>query len=458
MKKRRQKIQYYLQFVPFTIHFFWVGIALLLVFLFLFSDIEQLKATETASFLPFLLLMSATIFTFLIVFILFLFLNTLGCWIYYLWLRKKKGIHVNYHFEPVRNKKYFKLQARLDKVRRPLLGTVKSRLLYDDYQLTDIFTFSKNRWEKSRLIRKGIEADVQLNLPDIKTYDLKGGFVYFQDMLQLFSFPVYEPERAQFFQSPKIVKVAPVEVAPQQTESADIRVENPLRIPGDYLNYKSYETGDDIRRIVWKIYAKSREFVVRVPEEFDRYASHIYFYASFYASESLVQKDSVYGREMLNYYKNVVWTVYSSLASKGVPVRYIDDQELHLEGTQDKDWLLQQTISNSVWQHSQALNDYFKTTSGSILCISSFVNPDDLEEMLSRCNRETVVYYVKLSKAFSHFLPLTWFSRIFFKPPSDRLKKLRGYWFLHPFRLQLLKRERVIETLLQQSLVNRGEL
>lgn len=456
-KRKLQKIRFYLQYSPITLNAIILGLALLLAYWLLFSE-QDPEAEQSSSFLPFLLLMSQTAFWFFCAFLSFSFLNTLFCWLYYLWLFKKKKQVINFEFQIQKNKSFLQLKAQLAKVLRPLLGTIKSRLVYDDYGLTPKFTLSGNFRKKSTFFRDGVQTSIKLNLPDIQSYNLKGGFVFFEDMLQLFSFPFYQQKTGRFFQAPRKIEIEEQKIVPRHTEDAQIKIDESRRIPGDYLNYKNFESGDDIRRIVWKVYAKNREFVVRIPEQRDLYASHIYFYASFFSSVPASQDESVFGKEMLNYYKNRVWSAYDVLMKKEHDIRFISDQNIQRDPHNSSETSIQDMISNSHWQRDKSANDYFKFATGSVLCISSFNHPEDVEEILSKCSQETVVYYVKLSRTFKHFIAFSWLAKLFLIPSEDRLKKVRGLWLFHPFRLQLQKREKEIESILEKSIVTVGIL
>jgi hypothetical protein len=403
--------------------------------------------------------MGKTALWFFIVFIAFSFFSALFCWLYYLWLRKKKGHLIRFQFRPVvKDGGGISLSAGIQQARRPFLGAIKSRLVYDNFRLTEKFLLAGNQRKKNSFLRKGVKAQSRLDLPDIKEYTLQGSMIFFEDMLQLFSFPVYQKQQGHFYQSPYKVNFEEQPARPRQTEDADIRIEELRRVQGDYLNYKNFESGDDIRRIVWKVYARNRELVVRVPEQRDLYASHLYFFASFHTNIPALQRNNVFADEMLNFYKNRVWSVYETLSRKDIRVKYLPDQPLHQNEADTATAAAERMVSNSKWQTNQDLLDYFKTNSGSVLCLSSFNVPEEIAETLARCSKETVIYYVKLSAAFRHNAPLSWLGRIFLRPPGDRLKRVRDRWLFMPLRLHLLKREKEIEQILKESNVVTGRL
>jgi hypothetical protein len=248
------------------------------------------------------------------------------------------------------------------------------------------------------------------------------------------------------------------DVNPKKTETLDIRIDQLRRVEGEYLNYKDFEAGDDVRRIVWKVYAKNRELVVRVPEMFEPYASHLHLYASFYEDVKSKWVASGYMSEMLNYYKNCIWTVYDTLSQKEWHVSYIPDQSFSVSETNDDAEKTARIISNSAWQDQRPLEQYFNPRTGAVLCISSFVDITDLQNMLERCESGTVVYFIKVSNRLKHYAALHWLYRLVFLPPKDRLSRLRASWVFSPLRLEVRRREKAVLATLAKSGVIWAEL
>lgn len=341
----------------------------------------------------------------------------------------------------------------LEGVIRPVLGFVKGRLIYDNDVMTDKFSLLSNKRQKDKVLRVAIAGRSNLALPDIKEYELRGGFIYFQDMLHLFSLAVSQPVSGHFYQPPILTNEDDKDVFPKKTETMDVRIDQVRHTEGELLNYKDFEAGDDVRRIVWKVYAKNRDLVVRVPELFVPYASHLYFYASFHASVKAQWLGEGYLKEMLNYYKNNVWTVYDTLSKKEWEMRYIPDQSLSVPEQLSEAEKTARIISNSGWHTDIPLSNYFKPKQGAVLCVSSLTDPHELESMLEQCDSTTVVYFVKTSRVFRHFVAWGWLKRLIFLPPKDRLNKLRSRWTFSPMRLQVQKREKEIEETLRKSAV-----
>lgn len=457
-KKTKWLFRYYAQYFPFTINTVLCAVAAWLGYKLLYNPASK---TDPEPFRPFIILMGKMVFWFIIALILASIISTIASWLYYLWLYRKRNTRLELNFVTQtingrKNKLY--MDASLQGAKRPLLGFIKGRLFYDDHEMTDKFSLLSNKRKEKSIWPVAVSGRSRLKLPDIKEYQLKGGFVYFHDMLHLFSLAVHQPVTGQFHQPPVLNKKEDKEVAPKKTETTDIRIDQLRRVEGEYLNYKDFESGDDVRRIVWKVYAKNRELVVRIPERFEPFASHLYFYASFYAPMKAQWLGEGYLKEMLNYYKNNVWTVYDTLAAKEWAMRYIPDQQFNLPEHLGDAEKASRIISNSGWHKDKNLREYFNPKQGTVLCVSSLTDVQELQEILDESNESTVIYFVKLSHTFRHFVAWNWVKRIIFLPPQDRLNKLRTTWLFSPTRMRVLKREKEIEALLKKSSVTYGIL
>ncbi len=458
-KRLRTKLRLYAQYFPFTINtvlcagIVWVGYKLL-------YRTPDLKNPENAfaSFLPLILLMIKLAFWFFISLVALSVFTTFGSWFYFLFLRKRDPQLFKISFTHEEKKHRLYLHALIERARRPLLGYVKGRLVYEDNLLTDYFTLQRNKKRKGKEGIRGLSGSSQLLLPDVREYTIRGSFLYFEDMLRLVSLTSRQKIQAHFNMPPVLTNEAYDAAHPRRTETNEVRTEELHKTEGDYLNYKDFETGDDVRRIVWKVYARNRELVVRVPEIFEPYVSHVYCYASFYAASRKALSGNPYATEMLNFYKNKVWTIYLSLSQKDYEVRFIPDQEIktveELKGSKRTAHL----ITASEWHHQKMLSQYFNPRQGAVLCISSFTDVADLKETLSQCGSGTVVYFIKCSTVFRHFAAWHWFKRLILLPPKDRLGNLRSTWTFSSFRVMVQKKEKEIEALLKKSDVRQGAL
>lgn len=439
---------YRLQFIPFT----WNTLLFLLLCRVSYVTLYQplTKENSTDAQIPFLRLMAAFTGWVILALVVLSVFSALLTWLYYIWLRKngKTGLQIRFFSDRKQKRQRQFMEARLPGAIKPLLGFIKGRLYYDNREMTEKFTLSSSIRKKDALLRESVSGQSRIQLPDIKEYQIKGGILFFEDLLRIISLPVPEQANGSFYQSPGILEENRDEVAPKRTETMDIRIDQLRKVEGELLNYKDFESGDDVRRIVWKVFAKNRDLVVRVPERMEPYASHLYFYASFYAGTSELFTGNAYLAEMLNFYKLNVWSVYTELVKKDWQVRYLPDQELHLSESQNDYEATEKIISNSVWQHNLSTKEYFSAKKGTVLVVSSLTNPKELADIVAECDPSTRIYYVQLSDIFRHAAALGWLKSLFFVPAPDRLSRLKSRWLFHPLRRQLLKNEKEIRKIL----------
>lgn len=410
----------------------------------------QPKEADPDAIRPFILLMGSFVLWFLAALVFLSVISAIVSWLYFLWLRRKgkSAFDISFQIDQQKNgKRKLFLEALLPGVFRPVLGFVKGRLLYDDNQMTEKFALLSSRRKKNSLLRDAITGRSRVGLPDIREYTIKGGFVYFEDLLQLISLPVPQRIAGHFYQPPTALDRETATAAPKKTDTMDIRIDQLRKVEGEHLNYKSFESGDDVRRIVWKVYAKNRDLVVRIPERLEPYASHLYFYASFHDGLQTMVAGNDYMSELLNFYKNNVWGIYEALLRQEWQIRYIPDQQFTTGEELSEKERNELIISNSLWQQHTPVQDYFKPKTGSVLVISSLTDPKALAALLDECDNSVQIYYIKLSLAFRQLVPLGWLSRVLFLPPKERLSRLKSNWLFTPLRRQLLKREKELERL-----------
>jgi hypothetical protein len=454
----RWRFTHALQFFPFTLNTLVFAAGTWAAFYLLYTP--KTKDDDTPALFPLVSLMGKIAICVFLTLLLISVLSTLVCWIRFLVRTKRDRTSLQLQFTTEtrkgRTNRLF-LNAKLEGAWRPFLGFVNGSIVYDSNLFSDRFVLL-SKTGKTATEQAHINGRSRLALPDIKEYDIRGGFVYFHDMLHLFSLAVKQPISGHFYQPPVLLKPDEKDASPRKTETLDIRIDQLRRVEGEYLNYKDFEAGDDVRRIVWKVYAKNRELVVRVPEMFEPYASHLYMYASFYEQVMTKWVGEGYMRELLNYYKNCVWTVYDTLAQKDANVSLIPDQPFSAPETTDEHERVARTISNSNWQRDIQPSQYFNVKTGAVLCVSSLIDVADLRALLERCDPSVVIYFVRVSNRLKHFAPLNWLARLVLLPPKDRLNRLRTTWTFSPLRTQVLKREKEIREVLRGSNVIWGEL
>ncbi len=441
-------LKYYLSFIPFKINFFIYGVVLLLSY----KLIHALKS-DTNSFIALTLLMAKIALIFSAVVVTVSFFSTLICSVYFYFQKKSSGssaieIEMN---QDAAKKDVLQIHTKIAIALKPILGFVYVKLFYDQNHSTDKYLLTgriKKQWIP---FKSGLAGSNSLALPYIKEYYFSGAMVYFEDMLNFFSFAVPAQINQSIVNPPHSILYNPTEFLPKKTEEEKIRIEQLRKVEGEYLNYKKFEDSDDVRRIVWKIFAKNKELVVRTPEIMDPFASHIYMYASFYNSFPFHLYES-FCMTMLNHFKNCVWTVYDTLAKKEFEVKYVADQSIAANAQAMHQVKYNITLSN--WHQDITLIDYYKPKNASILCIHSFTSEADVESLISNYEAGTTIFFVQLSKVFKSYYLLNWLMRIFFKAPTDTLSTLKSTWAIHPLKFKVQSNEQKIISLFKKHAIN----
>jgi hypothetical protein len=444
---------------PFTARFILVLAVFGVLFYLLYSPAPDGKNPDldTSPTEPFILLMAKVALLAGAGLVLLSLVSALLNWAYFLALKSRGTDRVEISFDKQTDRKTGNytvlIQAVVRGALRPLLGFVTGRLVYDDGDFTAVFPLLGSRRKRVFLLQEAVKGGDELTMGDVKEYRINGAFVFFQDMLRMLSLPAHQRLSGTFQQLPRKQNLDITETNPRHTETLDVRIDKMKRVEGDLFQYKSFESGDDVRRIVWKVYARNRDLVVRTPERFEPFASHLYFYAGFNANIPFTLSiDNPYFREGLNFYKERVWTVYSTLKQSQAEVRFVPDQQFQPANIITAEDQVLQTISRAAWHDQGSLTEYFDARKGAVLIISSLSDPDQVQEVIENSNNNVVVYFVPLSKAFRHSAALHWAGRLFLRPSDDRIQKLRSSWPFSPVRAFLRKREAAIQAILDNSL------
>lgn len=378
------------------------------------------------------------------------FFTALIPWLLFLLNKKNGRVSIQVKTESKKNTLSEKQQVgiTINTIFRPLFGYIRLRLNYDD-NISPKFSLINNQ-SKTQFFSSSLNGIYNWPLPEIKEYKVSSAIIYFEDMFQFFSFAASIPAKDNFFTQPDNNATREIKVQPKKTEDTNVRIDQIRKVQGEFLNYKNFENNDDVRRIVWKIYAKNKELVVRIPETNDPYASHVYFYASYYNAMGTGLYSDFFP-PFLNYYKTMVWNAYLQLSKQNVLIKYIPDQESKTTFADDPVEKIKYIISTSEWQTQKDLQQYFKKEEASVLCISSLIDVKEVEQILDRTGKDLVIIFVQLSNAFSKMQIKDWLQWVFVKPEEDGLDKLRLMWNISPLKRKITENENKIKAILNKS-------
>lgn len=443
----KNKVRHGSFFVPFRFQLVLLALALLAAYYWL----KRTNVLPETSYTAIIDLFITVAMAFAAAILAISFMTAIVPWLIFLFNKKRNNITIQVKTASKKNTLNEKQQVGIgiSPIFRPLFGYIRLRLQYDDENISPKFSLV-NSQARTQFFSSALNGVFNWHLPEIKEYKVSNAIIYFEDMFQLFSFAASLPAQDNFFTQPENNLSSELKVQPKKTEDTLTRIDQIRKVEGEFLNYKNFENNDDVRRIVWKIYAKNKELVVRIPETNDPYASHVYFYASYYNAMGTNLYSDFYSI-FLNYFKTMIWNAYQQLSKQNVLIKYISDQETKTTFADDPVEKTKYIISTSEWQTQKDLQQYFKKEQASVLCISSLTEARDVENILSSTGKDLTIIFVQLSNAFKGVKIKDWLQWIFVKPEDDGIDKLRLAWNLSPLKRKITENENTIKAILHKS-------
>ena len=437
-----KRISFYLPFTWYFVLFIsaaWLGILWL----------HHQESSPDSAFADIFALLLHFAILFCSIILAFAFLSILISIIYFFAKKRKTGIDFRIstpsHNESEQSNQ--PISISINPILKPFLGFIKLRLKYDKTHFSEKFYLIKP--VANKFFNTSLNGTYNWRLPEIKEYRVDKVILYFEDFFQFFSFAVNINTNSNFYTQPVTHSSKMMEAFPRKTEETTTRIEEIKRVEGEHINYKNFETNDDVRRIVWKIYAKNKELVVRIPEILDPYASHIYLYASFFSSFETTGND-VIEIPFLNYYKTVCWSVYKQLLQKGFEVRYVPDQEIPQNNLTNPEEQIKYNFSVSHWQRDKDLNNYIKPKDASIVIISSLSDITQVNQLIEQHGNDISFIFVPLSDSLNKQHLGDWLQWLFVQQEKDAIAKYKTNWSLSLLRLKIAKNEKQLKQLLEQ--------
>jgi hypothetical protein len=190
----------------------------------------------------------------------------------------------------------FLIDAILHRKMRLFFGVIKFKLVFFDYETTDWYYLLRNQKRRGMLFNsadRGAITSVAIRFRHLGRFRTRYSTVKFEDPLGLLSFPIIEREfhpsdkdKNFFLYSLPAAPATPA--APSYVRRANVpsASEQRFRIAEDFFDTKRYEPSDDSRRILWPVYSRMRQLLVRIPErdpvidaDVD---AHVLFYRSYF--------------------------------------------------------------------------------------------------------------------------------------------------------------------------------
>lgn len=446
-KTIKQAIRYFRLWCPFNLN-----IIICVIIIYLLYPFLETNSYDSNTTLQYLRLLRNYIIFFALIIITLSVIITIIAWLYYIVLKWKNKSVPEFEFYKsninANNDYYFEL--KIPKAYRPFLGFVKAKFIYDDHFITNSFAITSVKYKKGiSLKNEYLYGKFKLDLPNIKEYKLKGVYIYFEDIFRFISLPTYQTINGYFYKKPTNIETSEILLSPKQTTTSEIRINELRRSEGDYLHFKNYETGDDIRRIIWKLYAKNKNLIVRVPEILEPFASELKVQISFYNSLFNIGVESKYSAPMLDYYKVKIWGIINQLLKQDLKLNLQFEKDLQLICEPDNKDKIEHTITTYNWQDTLPLSNFYNDNKVSLIILSSATPAFEVKNILQISSHNTQFIYVKLSDTFKPNIAAHWLKWIFFSGTNSKSSRIHDSWIFSPIKRRLIKNEKEIEKLLK---------
>jgi hypothetical protein len=439
------KLKWFSCFIPFT----WYFLVFLAVVIPGYLKLKAMSELPDSAYKSVFTVLLTLALLFGLSILCFALVTTLVSFCYLKWQHYNKRLQLqlnnNSEDSPVNSKQGIAIV--LQPILMPLMGFIKLRVEYGKEKYSHKITPSSS---KSKWLAFKYEGLFFWHLPEIREYQIDSVVLYIEDFFHFFSFALTLDTANRFHVLPQEQNLKNFNSQPRKTEETDVRIEELKRVEGELINYKNFESSDDVRRIVWKIYAKNKELVVRIPEIMDPYASHMYFYPSFHTFEE-VSEHPVIGKTFLNRYKTVCWSVYQQLLQKGFEVSYLPDQLLPPATETDKLKQVQLNITNSQWQTDTSLSQFVKPNYASVVLISGLNDKEEIQRMVEQYGNDIVFLLVPLSNSIHSSLLSHWLYKAFVISEKEDNKEGLTRWTISTLRQKLIENEKQLKAILKQT-------
>lgn len=342
------------------------------------------------------------------------------------------------------------LHLQLKPLWQPLLGQLYYRMQYDKgLKKSPVFSLVRKE-NKLGFAGSRQEGWFRWPLPGIRLYEIDSLIISMEDIFHFFRFALPVKVNQTFITRPSLKTVTPVELEPTSSQSEEVRIKDWRKVQGELLQYKNFDSSDDVRRIVWKIYAKNKELVVRTPEVLNPYASHINIFVSFYDGLGMHENKIIY-ESCLDFFKAACFSFYSTLQKQGLPVNFITDQTDNLPTDKTIPKNVEFFLAAGGWQNTKPPKEIPTLKKQSLICISSLISHKELEYLITSISNTCTIALIPLTKASATPVGWQWFRWLWIETENEAIYRFPLLWHFSKQKRKLLKHEKGIEAILQES-------
>lgn len=430
-----RRFQFYAQYWPFRWPLLGVFVIALGVYLFLK---EQSGAENYAADVLLLLGKMAAVLG-----ILFVLLSILMvCLAVLFFLPNKKKVVASWANQ----------QLLITQLVQPLLGFVRVHLLYQQTVCSDSLLLLPAT-NSGVIFLKGTMASSMLRPSDVVCAEpIDGMLLHFEDPFRLFVFTFYIPIQLERLRLPDAVEESSHWKLLLHPDRDEQHTQTMQRRPSDWFKIKSFEAGDDVRRIVWRLYAKHNELMVRQQDEQHPYGDTLRVLTLFDTRWEM-EEYPMLSMYLETKYKQRVFSLMNGLLGEGALLDWRTGTSHWINNVTSNS--LGEGLSRSTWVAANAIKLQEISPMPSIVFISTIVDDATLSSLASQWPTSLFV----LIDVFDELKHRSFSERLkglFLKPSWALHTPLLDTWWRHPLRRRMLENKTLLQKTLSSSTKDGG--
>lgn len=437
---QKRSLQYYVLALPVTIPFL-IGVAACSILWWQLKPIMPIAKDDATAQLIFLLL---KLFTITILACIALSFITWLIAIIFNSITKRKQ-HIQWQLQRLPNTQKPSLFLQLKPWLSPLLGSTEIIWRLSDDKFTPIVSVHRT-FKSFRLAR----YTAQLNWPlqDYKAYTVVQAQIYITDAFRFFRWRITLPIQQSLHNLP-VAAPAQQNFTPTETTEEPIATKKRLPRLGELFQYKNFEDNDDVRRIVWKIYAKNKELVVRTADVQYLPAIQVYLYASFYKPEKTAA--GFIAQQTLNTYKQRLWALIQAMEKEEIEVIWRTDQPTQISANEAAH-TIQWQITQCDWQHKTSIDQFLVAKHKGMACVNVYTPLSIIQKIILEKKVSNVIF-IPIADQYTPFTFKTIFKWLWVSDePGTSLWKSWNNWQqqnkLHKLEQQYIQQLREIKNVI----------
>lgn len=297
----------------------------------------------------------------------------------------------------------------VQKLLTPLLGTLQGILnTTSQPDLKVVFT----KYYSKKISTKGAVTSEPLFLPHYLPYQLTKLQLFQFDYFRMLALPIRLSVNKTIINYPEAEPINTVSIKPLKKSIQEDQEKTPIKREGDLFQYKNFESSDDVRRIVWKLYAKNEELIIRTQEHEFEYAHDLLMSLNY----SMKNASSETLQVAMDYYKKTSYSIFDAYAKK-YPLLFVDHTKGQTIPAERE--IIQNYIIALNWNHTH--KDRYFDTKDSIHVIHSGMEWDDILTTIKKVNKNAVIYFIPLSNAYHSSVLKNTIRNLFLLPNSSSL-------------------------------------